>query len=205
MILAIILLILIILLLSIIILFSFYIFLPSLNTDKLEKDVILSNREKDFYHKEKEDPKLSANKAVVLCSCGKSFTNDISIFNEAYTCFMVKSLSGSGSDCKFACIGLGDCAKVCPQNAIIVKNNTAIITSACCGCRKCAEVYPQQIIKLIPKTSEKIVMCANNDINSFTTCSCKQKEEKVEWIDKKDFKIWTYCYKILKNIKKIIK
>ncbi len=205
MILQIILLILIILILSIIILFSFYIFLPSLNADYNKNDPIISTKEKDFFTKEKPEPKRSSKKAVVLCSCGKKFLNDKSSFNEAYTCFMVKNMSGSGSDCKYACIGLGDCLKVCAQNAIIIKNDTAVITNSCCGCGRCAEICPQKIIKLVPRGTSNIVTCNNTDINSFTTCSEKQKEEKIEWIAKKDFKIWAYCYRIIERVNKIFK
>ncbi|MCR4580435.1 MAG: hypothetical protein K5681_08815 [Treponema sp.] len=205
MILAIILLILIVLILAIIILFSFYIFLPSLNADNLENDPIISDIEKDFSVKEETERELTNKKAIVLCSCGKTFTHDKSIYNEAYTCFMVKNMSGSGTDCKYACIGLGDCVKACSQNAIIIKNDTAVITNNCCGCGKCAEVCPQKLIKLVAKDTKTYVLCKNTDINSFTTCSNKQKEEKVEWIEKKDFKIWSYCYKIFNTVNKLFK
>lgn len=205
MIIQIILLILIILILSIIILFSFYIFLPSLNTENNKNDPIISGKEKDFFTKEKAEPLQTDKRAVVLCSCGKKFLNDNSQFNEAYTCFMVKNMSGSGSDCKYACIGLGDCVKVCTQNAIILKNNTAVITNTCCGCGECAKICPQQIIKLVPKDTKSLILCNNTDFNSFTTCSEKQKEEKVEWNAKKDFKIWEYCYKMLNKVNKIFK
>ena len=176
-----------------------------MNTDNLENDAIISDKEKDFHHKEAEEPPLSNKKAVVLCSCGKSFSHNKNIFNEGFTCFMVKNMSGSGTDCKYACIGLGDCAKVCSQNAIIIKNNTAVITKNCCGCGKCADICPQKIIKLVPKNTESMVMCNNSDINSFTTCSHKQKEEKVEWIEKKDFKIWAYCHKLIDTLNKHFK
>ena len=200
MILAIILLILILLILSIIILFSFYIFLPSLNTENLQKDAILSDKEKDFARLEKPEPALTDKKALVLCSCSKSFAHRKSSFNKAFTCFMVKNMSGTGTDCKYACIGLGDCAKVCTQNSIIIKNGTAVITKSCCGCGKCIDVCPQKIIKLVQKDTEKEILCNNKDINSFTSCSHLQKEEKIDWFYKKDFKIWAFCYKIINNI-----
>ena len=205
MILAIILLILILLILSLIILFSFYIFLPSLNADKIGSDTILSDEEKDFALKEKPEPELSGNKAVVLCSCGKNFLNDRSIFNKSLTCFMAKNTHGSGTDCKYACIGLGDCLKVCEQNAIIIKNNTAVISDICCGCGRCVGACPQNIITLVPKKVQSVITCSNNDPYSFTTCSDKQVEQKIEVNAKKDFKIWAYCYRMVDTVNKFFK
>lgn len=199
MILAIILLILIVLLLTLLILFSLYILLPSIEKDDLQtQDPIVSNQEKKFYLPEEMILGNNPQKAIVMCSCKKSFAIKPSQINKEYTCFMAKSIYGSGYDCKYACIGLGDCVKICSQHAIAIENNTAVISNNCCGCGKCIEVCPQKIIKLIPKNSESIVLC-NNSQNEMTSCTCAQKEQKVEWNDKKDFKIWKICYKLIKR------
>lgn len=201
MILAIILLILIVLLITLVILFSLYILLPSIPTDKeVAKDPIIAKSERKFIIPDEMILDNNENKAIVMCSCNKEFKNHPSVINIEYTCIMAKSVYGSGFDCKYACIGLGDCVKVCSQDAISIVNNTAVISNNCCGCGKCLEVCPQQIIKLIPKNTKSYVLC-NNTNNSMTTCSCNQKEEKVEWNDKKDFKIWKICYKLYKRFK----
>ena len=77
---------------------------------------------------------------------------------------------------------------------------TAVITNNCCGCGKCVLVCPQNIIKLIPKNTKKTVICGN-DSDEITSCSKHKSEENVIWNDKKDFKIWEYCYRILKRFK----
>lgn len=205
MIMATILLILIPLLLSLIILFSFYIFLPSLDAGNLDKDAIISEREKTFSIKKESKVKVSDKRAVVLCSCRKSFSTDRSRFNEAYTCYMIKNMSDTGTDCKYACIGHGDCARACAQKAIIIRNRTAVVTNLCCGCGKCAQVCPQKIITLVQKDKDSMILCANPDITSLTTCTHRRKDEKIEWIAKKDFKIWSYCYKILDRINNFIR
>lgn len=201
MILAIILLVIIVLIITLVILFSFYVLLPSIHTNTEEvPDPIINKNERKFILPEEMIFDNNEYKSIVMCSCNKKFTNDPSIINKKYTCIMAKSVYGSGFDCKYACIGLGDCVKVCSQNAISIVNNTAVISSNCCGCGKCQEVCPQQIIKLIPKNTKSYVLC-NNTSDSMTTCSCNQKEEKVVWNDKKDFKIWKICYKLFKRFK----
>ena len=112
---------------------------------------------------------------------------------------MINSDNGTGTDCKYSCIGLGDCVKACPQEAIKIINNTAVVTSLCIGCGRCIDVCPLNIIKLIPVDTNKMAVCSNCN-HDPTSCSLIQKEKKIEWPEKKDFKIWSSCYKIIKKI-----
>ena len=68
------------------------------------------------------------------------------------------------------CIGFGDCQRVCPQEAIVIHNGVAKITSTCNGCGKFVEVCPESLISL---TNEK------------------------PSLPKGDFKFWNTCYKII--------
>lgn len=77
------------------------------------------------------------------------------------------------------CIGFGDCSKVCPQEAITILNNKAVISSFCNGCGKCVEVCPEKIINLVPRI--------------------KKSEEE----DVKGFKFWDACYKLFSGGKKV--
>lgn len=201
MILPIILLILIILVVAILIMFIFYMLFPSIKKnipeDEVFEDPVISRTERNYIIPTKQDFNVSDHKAIVLCSCTKKFDLEPIPFNTEHTCFMMKSVHSSGTDCKYACIGLGDCVKSCPQQAITITNRTAVITELCCGCGRCAAICPQNIIKLVPKDTQQIILCNNNDQNDLTSCSNRQKEEKVEWKPKKDFKIWSYCYKII--------
>ena len=200
MIIPIILFILIILAIAMLIMFSVYILLPSINIqeDKSDDPVIPQKTKKNICFN--DEISKTESKAVVLCSCNKTLSLKHTKFNESYTCFMVKNSLGTGSDCPFACIGLGDCMKICPQMAIIIENNTALVTDNCCGCGKCIEVCPQNLIKLIPASQKTIVLC-KNDNQEYTSCSEIQKEKNIELYEKKDFKIYSKCYKIIKNIK----
>lgn len=203
MILKIILLVLIILILSMLILFIYEILFPSLKEKKIDiKNPIVSYSEKNHIVPEIKDFNVTDKRAYVFCNCEKEFKNPRSIFNKNYSCLLAKNNMGSGTDCKFACIGLGDCVKCCPQNAIYIKNKTAVISNMCCGCGKCIEICPQNIIKFVNKTVEKTIVCSNNFESQLTFCTKKLVEEKVEWTDKKDFKIWTFCYRLFKRVVK---
>ena len=200
MILAVILLILIVLTVSILLLFLFYILFPSIHSqNKIKEDPIISDNEIEYIKPVIEHTEVSDMKALVLCSCNKSFKNQRDIFNEGYSCTLVKEYSGTGCDCKYACIGLGDCTKICPQQAIIIKNRTAVVTKLCIGCGKCVEMCPLQIIRLVPKDTKEYTLCANKS-DEKSSCSEESKTQKVLWNEKKHFKIWQTCYKIFERI-----
>lgn len=200
MILPIILFVVIILAIIMLILFSIYVLLPSINVDENSTDdpVIPGKSQKSLFEYKKAN--VTEKKAVVLCSRAKNTTLKHSNFNEGNACFTVKKVFGTGFDCPFACLGLGDCVNVCPQEAIFIENNAAVVSDNCCGCGECVNICPQNLIKLIPKSEKTVIMCNNVNENSLTSCSEFQKEKNIEITTKKDFKIYSKCYKIIEKI-----
>ncbi len=190
-----------IILIAILICFFLYVLTPKSTREitYTDDDAVISDDELNYITPDIPLTKLSDKKAFVMCSCNKEFNVDRSIFNRQHTCFMINSDNGTGTDCKYSCIGLGDCVKACPQQAIKIINNTAVVTSLCIGCGRCIDICPLHIIKLIPVNTSKMAICSNCN-NDPTSCSLIQKEQKVEWIEKKDFKIWSSCYKIIKKV-----
>lgn len=200
MILSYVLLFLIILLTAVLIMVMIHVVIPTLNEKKAcSPETIISDEETGYIQPDITQIKKTDDKAYVLCSCNKKFDISRSVFNPAHTCFMINSDNGTGTDCKYSCIGLGDCAKVCPQQAIKIVNYTAIVTELCVGCGKCVDVCPLNIIKLVPKDTKTISPCSNCT-NYPTSCTEYGKETEALWNKKRDFKIWTYCYKIFKKI-----
>ncbi|BDC93461.1 hypothetical protein [Treponema bryantii] len=201
MILRIILLILFLLLLIMLTFFTLYILIPSINKqDRKNEDPLVPLHLSPVILPEEKKYNPSDKKAYVLCSCHKECNLNRSLFNEEYTCIMAKTVFGSSLDCKYACLGLGDCVKICPQEAIKIENMTAIITNNCCGCGKCVSICPQKIIDLIPTDTKKAVVCGN-ETGEMTSCTKLKSEENISWGDKKDFKIWDFCYRIIKRLK----
>ena len=180
--------------------FLFYILFPSIhNQNRIKENPIISDDEIEYIKPIKQKLEKSDMKAIVLCSCEKKFDMTRKIFNESYSCALVNSYSGTGTPCKFSCIGLGDCKKVCPQRAIYIKNNTAVISNQCNGCGKCIDICPNHIIRLIPKNTTEYTLCANKS-DEKSGCSEELKTQKITWNEKKDFKIWSTCYRMFKDI-----
>ena len=200
MILKIILLILFLLLLILVSFFTLYVFIPSITKIDRNEDPLVPVTLSPIILPEEKKFVPSDKKAFVFCSCHKECKLERSMFNSEYTCVMAKTFFGSSLDCKYACLGLGDCVKICPQEAIRIENMTAIITKNCCGCGKCVEVCPQNIIDLIPADTKRSLVCRADD-SEITSCTKYKIEENISWNDKKDFKIWEYCYKMIKRFK----
>lgn len=184
--------------------FLAYILVPAVkNQTKISEDLFVSDKEvsytKPFVSKDEASKKV----AVVLCSEELNSKERPVLFNKGHSCAVVNSIYGNGSDYLFSCIGLGDCQKVCPQNAIFIENSTAIISGLCIGCGKCVEVCPRKLIKLIPNTQNEVVLSVNYDEtkeNKFTTEADKTEVKKIERPLKKGFKIWAFCYKIVERL-----
>ncbi len=77
--------------------------------------------------------------------------------------------------CTFACLGYGDCIKVCPRDAICIndKGIATIDPRKCIGCGLCAKECPNGIIHLIKDTSRVIVTCNNHYKGAAVRIYCK--------------------------------
>ena len=68
------------------------------------------------------------------------------------------------TSCDYGCLGLGSCVKVCPQNAITVRDGVAVVDPAkCVGCGRCAKTCPRGLIELVPENRHVAVRCSNKD------------------------------------------
>ncbi len=86
----------------------------------------------------------------------------------------IANMSYSGDKaCNFACLGYGDCAAVCPQDAITIENGVARVNPRkCIGCGICVRECPNGIIHLINDTSRVVVECSNHDKGAVTRKAC---------------------------------
>lgn len=90
------------------------------------------------------------------------------------TCAGAKLIyGGSDGQCMFGCIGFGDCAGACPNNAIRLVNGIASVnTKLCSGCGICVKTCPQKIISLFPDIEHVIISCSNTDKGALTRKAC---------------------------------
>ncbi len=123
-----------------------------------------------------EAEELTKKTAFVRCNgdCDStSKKNDY--YGGVMSCSAAKLYFGGTGSCMYGCLGLGDCQRVCPHNAIYVINGVARIDrSTCVGCGICAATCPQKLIDLIPEPRRigYMVACTNKDRGGVTRKNC---------------------------------
>lgn len=112
--------------------------------------------------------------AYVHCNGNCEATAKKADYDGVQSCRAAAMLYGGPDDCKYGCMGFGDCAAVCPVQAICLKDGIAHVDSGVCiGCGKCEKACPKHIISLVPKNAGTAVMCSNRDKGADARKSCK--------------------------------
>ena len=95
---------------------------------------------------------------------------------QGYPSCKAASLCGGGAlQCKYGCLGFGDCAKVCPTNAIKIEGALAVVDeSLCIGCRKCVNACPKGIIAMAGYGENVRIRCSSKDTGALTRNGCKR-------------------------------
>lgn len=118
---------------------------------------------------------VAPSAAVVMCQgfCEKSKTK--MVYNGVESCQMAKQLFGGPKECIYGCIGLGDCAKACPYEAISICDGIARINpSMCKACKMCVKTCPNSLIKMMPlREAKAVVLCVNKDKGAVTRKECE--------------------------------
>lgn len=107
----------------------------------------------------KLDLSALGRRAVVHCTGDSRAIYD---YSGIPTCKGAAQIGGGYKQCLYACLGLGDCIRVCPQNAISIdeeKHIAIIDREKCNGCGLCIPECPQNLIGLVPKETKVAYLC----------------------------------------------
>ena len=111
--------------------------------------------------------------AFVHCNGNCDATTDKVLYQGIRSCAAAKLMYGGKGSCIYGCLGLGDCASVCPQEAIRVINGVAKVDpEECIGCGMCAAACPNKLITMVPAVAGVFVECSNRDKGAVTRKVC---------------------------------
>lgn len=112
--------------------------------------------------------------AVVRCAGTPDKAKNDAIYDGVQSCVLASQLFDGAKSCKYGCLGLGDCARACPYDAIMLCDGIAVVSpSLCRACKKCIAACPKNIIALMPKSQlTAAVMCVNRDKGAKTRKDC---------------------------------
>ena len=193
---------------------------------KMNADDAFSIEEKSFIPKlnSGNGRKVSGMRAIVKCSPKRQFKTKRLEYAGMTDCRIFGDSYGTENNCDYGCAGYGTCISFCPQEAIIIKNNTAVITNSCNGCGLCVSHCPQKLIELIPLEQFYYRQCAatgDSEINCSAACKdcslCSSDETITEQQAaacpsgslanlhpdaNKGFNFWVFLYNIIYGNKK---
>ena len=98
-------------------------------------------------------------KAVIKCTGNSAPVYD---YRGTQTCKANSLFFRGNRQCPYSCLGLGDCAQVCPVSAITIDSSKhiAVIDAAkCTGCGLCVAQCPQNLIELVSGATKVVYMC----------------------------------------------
>jgi len=113
--------------------------------------------------------------ARVLCQgdCEKAI--DKYVYMGIEDCVAASILSDGQKGCRYGCLGLGTCERVCPFDAIHVneKGIAEVDREKCTACNLCVAACPKNLIELIPVSSEVQVACHSTDKGKDVKAYCE--------------------------------
>ena len=112
--------------------------------------------------------------AFVACNGHCDATGNKAVYEGVQSCKAASMLFGGPGACSHSCLGLGDCAKVCPADAICTIDGIAHVdTSRCLGCGVCVKTCPKHVIYMVPQNTTTAVVCSNKDKGADARKACK--------------------------------
>ena len=98
--------------------------------------------------------------ATVLCQGDKDHCKIKYEYEGLMECRAMFLASGGDKACKYACLGLGSCARVCEFGAITITDRLVHIDpEKCRGCGKCMEVCPKSVLRMEPYGLRSVLRC----------------------------------------------
>ena len=113
--------------------------------------------------------------AMVMCGGGDAEASRMFRYNGIADCTAAALISGGDKTCRFGCLGLGTCARVCPARAIeILPGRLALVhPELCVGCGLCVKACPKGLIRLVPESRSLHVLCSSRDKGAAVRKYCK--------------------------------
>jgi electron transport complex protein RnfB len=113
--------------------------------------------------------------AHIRCRGGESVSPKLAFYEGVNSCRGAELAAGGGKACPFGCLGLEDCAKACPINAISFDEEgiRRVKVKKCTGCGLCADVCPRDLIKMVPAKQKVLVRCNSHYTGKKAVSLCK--------------------------------
>lgn len=114
--------------------------------------------------------------ATVFCIGDNTKAADLFIYDGVEDCAVAGRFNGGFKACGYGCLGLGNCARVCPFDAIDIGPHglPVVDQEACTGCGLCVKACPRDLIETLPRRSNQghLVLCSSHDRGKSVSKTC---------------------------------
>jgi electron transport complex protein RnfB len=111
----------------------------------------------------------------VHCRGGAQTSQYAFAYSGVQDCNALKALYGGNKVCKYGCLALGSCIRVCPVNAIgyDAEGLVWVDRELCISCGKCVQVCPTGVMRWLPAEADLLVACNSTDKGALVRKYCK--------------------------------
>lgn len=114
--------------------------------------------------------------ATLFCIGDNAKAEDRFIYEGVEDCSVAGVFYGGFKTCGYGCLGLGNCVRACPFEAIGMGSHglPVVDNSKCHGCGLCVKACPRDLIKILPLSEQgHLVLCSSNDRGKSVSNACE--------------------------------
>ncbi len=110
----------------------------------------------------------------VHCKGGKGKAQYVFSYQGLDDCSALYRLFKGNKLCKYACLEMGSCVRICPTGAIHREAGGTMVVDPhiCTACGLCMSVCPTKVLRTIPRSADYYVACNSEDDGPNTLSKC---------------------------------
>ena len=111
---------------------------------------------------------------VMTCHGTSAYSHDEAQYAGIPTCAAAALVFGGPRACKNGCLGLGDCVRACPFDALSIAPSgiAQVKVEKCTGCAVCVAICPKDLFTLYPRGRRVELACKAVDKASIVRSTC---------------------------------
>lgn len=112
--------------------------------------------------------------AMLRCSGADSVARKQAEYDGIHTCLGANLAFGGAKACKYGCLGLGDCVRVCAFDAMVIGASgiVEIDYNKCTGCALCLDACPKDCLISYPRAHRVALTCQSKGKGKAVKDTC---------------------------------